>query len=724
MASPVSRLETVRFGVFELDLRAGELRKNGSKLKLQEQPLQVLAVLVEKPGEVVLREELRERLWPDDAFGDFDHSLSTAINKIRQVLGDSASHPRFIETVPRRGYRFLAEVSPAASDGKRYTSGTARQDRPEARRAMYALAAIGTLALVALLWALRPPPPAARLEPIRAVPLTTYPGSEVHPSFSPDGEQTAFSWDGPDGHNFDIYIKALGQDEPRRLSFDSREELDPAWSPDGRSIAWLRSVSEAGEAALEIVQAPVVGGAEHLWSKIDDPRGGAPRPLLAWAPDGKSLVVVDRNSETERSRTALFFLSSDGSRRRLTAPPEPSRDSGPAISPDGRALAFVRAHGMYRSDVYLLDLAEDRNPLGEPRRLTYDNDLTSGLSWTADGRSLVYSAGSFAQAELWRLPVSKADPSRERLGLPSRAGGGSTSIASLGGRLAFAQDTLVVNIYSRPLRAGPAGSASPQRIIASSGRDYNPQFSPDGARIAFSSDRIHGEVGIFLADADGSNVERLYTDPEAHSGTPRWSPDGQRIAFDSNRGETVNIFVISVNGGTTLQLTSAPGGGFIPSWSHDGEWVYFASLRTGRPEIWKQRLGAEEAAQVTTNGGFVAFESPDGRYLYYLKGSSSPLYRMSVLGGDEEQIVDSVVHRNIAVNEDGVYFISALDGADEPRYRIGKYDPASGAVETIELFPEGVEPRPALAVSKVAGSIAYAQVDRIESDLMLVENFH
>src|SRR5258708_24924874 len=110
MPLPQSNSRIVRFGVFELDLSAGELRKNGVKLRLQEQPFQVLAMLLERAGEVVTREELRQKLWPSDTFVDFDHSLNTAVNKVREVIGDSASSPRYVETLARRGYRFIAPV--------------------------------------------------------------------------------------------------------------------------------------------------------------------------------------------------------------------------------------------------------------------------------------------------------------------------------------------------------------------------------------------------------------------------------------------------------------------------------------------------------------------------------------------------------------------------------------------------------------------------------------
>src|SRR5215831_8190596 len=132
--------EIVRFGVFEVDLRAGELHKQGKRIKLQDQPFQVLAVLLQRSGEVVSREELRQQIWPEDTFVDFDNSLNTAINKLREALGDSADNPRFIETLPRRGYRFLA---PVTSEARRKPGITASS------RKVAVLGAIGVLVAVA-----------------------------------------------------------------------------------------------------------------------------------------------------------------------------------------------------------------------------------------------------------------------------------------------------------------------------------------------------------------------------------------------------------------------------------------------------------------------------------------------------------------------------------------------------------------------------------------------
>ena len=178
----------IRFGLFEADLSAGELRRQGRNVKLQEQPFQVLAVLLRRPGEVVTREELQRELWPADTFVEFDQGLNTAIKKIRQALGDSADNPRFVATVPRKGYRFIAPVLG--------TGEPAELQKPSIRRRVFQICALITLLAtgiaVAFFVTYKTPEPAP--EP---VPLTTYPGGEGSPSFSPDGNQVAFDWEKP-----------------------------------------------------------------------------------------------------------------------------------------------------------------------------------------------------------------------------------------------------------------------------------------------------------------------------------------------------------------------------------------------------------------------------------------------------------------------------------------------------------------------------------------------
>lgn len=222
MSSEPAAPHMLRFGLFELDLRAGELRKQGRNIKLQDQPLQMLELLLRRPGELVTREEVQQALWPADTFVEFDQGLNTAIKKIRLALGDSADNPRFVETIPRKGYRFIAPVEARQAESPAPAIVISRQPHLRWAIILFGLMAGGGVAG----WWLhtnRTPEPQ-----LVAVSLTSYPGYETTPTFSPDGNHVAFSW------NRQIYVKLIGTDEPVRLTHDESASFSPAWSPDGR----------------------------------------------------------------------------------------------------------------------------------------------------------------------------------------------------------------------------------------------------------------------------------------------------------------------------------------------------------------------------------------------------------------------------------------------------------------------------------------------------------
>jgi DNA-binding winged helix-turn-helix (wHTH) protein len=237
----------IRFGPYQLDIRSGELRKGGTRVRLPDQPFQVLLMLLERPGEVVSREEIRSKLWLDSTVVEFDHSINAAVKRLRNALRESADKPRYIETLPRRGYRFIGQVEtrvpacPAVLEGANFDSPIVQIDKaPNTRRwppwliAAATLVALGT-ALVFWFSRLRPKTESvdALLKP---VPFTTYPGYEMLPSFSPDGTRVAFSWQKSGSDYPDVYIKLLGPGQPVRLS--SAGGFGPAWSPDGRFVAF------------------------------------------------------------------------------------------------------------------------------------------------------------------------------------------------------------------------------------------------------------------------------------------------------------------------------------------------------------------------------------------------------------------------------------------------------------------------------------------------------
>ena len=693
------------FGPFRLDRARRLLSQQGEAIPLTSKVLDTLLVLVENRGRVVDKEELMKAVWPDTFVEE--GNLTQNISTLRKVLGESPTEHAYIETIPKRGYRFVAGVT-----------GTAAGPWLSRRQALlWGAGVLGVLVIAAgTLWLLgqRTKSPAAALS---VVPLTSYPGLEVQPSFSPDGSQLAFAWNGEKQDNFDIYVKLIGAEKPLRLTTDPAPDVSPAWSPDGRYIAFGRvrgAVTFLTGMMRGIFVIPAIGGPERKLAEAQTPYEDTD-PLLTWSPDGKWLVISDRTPSEKV--VSLFLLSIEtGERRRLTYPPAHARgDGGPAFSPDGRTLAFIRVVTDGVSDLHLLPLSPDWVPKGEPRRLTRINTWTISPTWTPDGREIVFAAGpQYAGGlTLWRTRVNGSAVPRR---LEFTADQSACPTISRQGSLAYARVLSDPNIWRVEL-SGPGGKAGPPKsFIASTRTDWNPKFSPDGKRIAFVSSR-GGSPEIWVCDQDGSNAVQLTSMHASITGSPRWSPDGEGLVFDSNREGQFELYVIGANGGQPRRLTNHPAVDAVASWSRDGRWIYFRSDRTGQAQVWKMPARGGEAIQLTKQGGYVPFESSEGKFVYYERGAS--LRKVPVQGGEETQVLESVTFQNFAVVNEGIYFIPGPDR--EGRYSIQFLDFATGKSWPI-LRLSGAAER-GLAVAPDGRTLLYTQIDQTGSDLMLVENF-
>jgi len=707
-----------RFGVFEAYPAAGELRKHGRRVSLQEQPFRVLMLLLEHAGAVVSREELQQTLWPTDTFVEFDQGLNTAIKKLRTALGDSADNPRFIETLPRKGYRFIAPVS----TGEAAATPSPAPAKRGVRQLTVALVLAALLIGVAL-WpgwkrrAAAPPP----------VPLTTYPGVETHPSFSPDGRAVAFSWNGEREDNYDIYVKEIGSETARRLTTDPARDVGPAWSPDGSLIAFERFLNEQ-RAAVMFTRA--TGGPEVKVTEVNLQLVWQPFPYLAWSPDGKWLVVTDldvqpasasgREPQTppDLRPSSLFLVSLEtGERRRLTSQPErPALDSGPAFSPEGRRLAFARRLTVGSSELHVLPLSREYAPEGPPRKLTSRGRVSASPTWTTDGSELVFSSGAHNNLQLWRIAANGTGEAS----LLEFAGDKATCpVISRQGKLAYAKEWGSPDIWRAEL-SSPGVIAGPARpFLASTREEGNPRFSPDGKRLIFPSNRS-GNTEIWIAAADGANPVQLTSMNAAVSGGPNWSPDGSRIVFDSIKEGQFEVYTISAAGGTPRRLTENPAADGVPSWSRDGAWIYFGSTRSGTRQVWKMPSGGGPPIQVTKGGGWVAVESPDGRFLYYSKAGPSPggLWKIPVDGGEESVVLPSITFFNFAVTPGGIYFIPS---ADDRHYSIHFFSFSTGRQSPV--LPLIGDLGHGMAVSPDGKTLLFTQIERRGSDLMLFSEF-
>jgi Tol biopolymer transport system component/serine/threonine protein kinase len=590
--------------------------------------------------------------------------------------------------------------------------------RRAARRWMWAAALVALALLVGLgLWSSSRRDSTQRLEPLRATPLTAYAGLEILPAFSPDGKMVAFVWNGEKGDNFDVYVKLVDAGTPHRLTTHPGHEAFPVWSPDGSLIAFRRHTQE-GDAIYLI---PSLSGPERklvdIFPRLLGNQAGGDG--LAYSPGGKFLAVPDRSSSAEPF--SIFLISTEtGEKQKLTSPPAESvGDNTPTFSPDGTQLAFSRMSSQGVEDIYLMPVKG-----GELRRLTFDNRYITDLDWTADGREIVFISQREGDMHLWRVPASGGTP--ERLVTAEGFNIGRLSVSRQGNRLAFMHSIIDTNIW-RMEATGTKGKASAPTILLSSTRaDTAAEYSPDGKKIVFCSDRAGG-LEIWACASDGSNPAQL-TDISSHyAGAPRWSPDGKLIAFQARPGGNPDIYVISAEGGRPRRLTEDPAEEILPNWSRDGWWVYFASNRGGILQIWKVQADGSEAQQVTKDGGFLGCESTDGKFLYYTKGRNlAGIWRMPTEGGKETLVTDTQkagYWSAWTVVEAGIYFLTAEDLSHPSieffSFTTGRVTEVGRLTKPFQYWTNPV----GLSLSPDGRWILYTQTDRQDNDIMLVENF-
>ena len=710
----------VRFGVFEADLATGELWKHGRKVKLQGQPFQLLALLVQQAGVLVTRDELQRAVWPDETYGDFDQGVNTAIRKLRQALGDNADNPRFVETLPRKGYRFIAPVTRVQTEAALPETPTEPVPRRKLSRWLIGAGA-AALSVSAVFVLVTSHNKNAAVQVPEVIPLTTYRGVEVDPSFSPDGTHVAFCWNGENESNLDVYVKPLGSDRTTRLTHDRLHDFGPAWSPDGRMIAFGRALEES---RVGIYVIPSAGGPEA--KLVEVPYLSTLMrysPFLTWSPDGKWLAISDLVAGVAGDPALrLFLLSVETGERRLLMKELPATqgDVAPAFSADGRFLAFFRHVPWMARSIHILPLKPDLTPAGEPRQVSQDNSKVMSLAWIPGKQELLLSVvREFGHTTEFQI-LDVASGKVRRAAFQTRY---ADSIAiSRDGQAAYSQIIGDKNIWKLDLDEGGNPTGTPRQFLASTRDDLNPKYSADGRQIVFASDR-GGTLELWTCQSDGTNARQVTTMGEGTTGGPRWSPDGSRIVFDSNKGGQFHLYSILAAGGAPQRLTSMPEDDGLGSFSRDGRMIYFMSAHSGDIQIWKMPAMGGAPVQVTRRGGRFALESADGAFLYYSKENSAEeragnggIWRVPVGGGEEIQIVPDVTFLNFAIAGDALYYIPHADSRGVYSiYRVGLG--GEGARRLIDIPGE---PDRGMAVSPDERTLLFSQSDALGSDLMLV----
>jgi Tol biopolymer transport system component/DNA-binding winged helix-turn-helix (wHTH) protein len=691
VAIPVPR-QVVKFGIFEVDLAAGEVRKAGMRQKLAGQPFQVLQTLLEHPQEVVTREELRKRLWPDNAFVDYDLALKKAVNRLREVLGDSAENPHYIETVPRRGYRFIGTITQGAStttdSGEARPAGVAENASAEAQSVSrnelgagllrasrarttllgYSIVAAGVVLLIAaasLIYQKAQYPASPKNRTLTR--LTFDDGLQIGATWSPDGRYIAYSSDR--GGKFDIWVQQVSGGDPIQITKGPGHHWQPDWSPDGKYIAYR---SEEGDGGIYVV--PALGGA-GLERKIA-PFGYYPQ----WSPDS-SQVLFQTHFVVTGHWNGFYVAQLDGSAPRevLAEFIEQNKLSAGSVAwhPDGKRVTVWVGDFSPSPSFWTVPISGGPGikmevaPVVQRKLAEASGDGEAGeheqlgdysFSWSPLGDAIYFERGYRGAKNIWKITVDPQTLRATGIDRLTTGPGPDTGVAvsTDGKRLAFAAKSERIRTWLFPFDATTGQIRGNGDAITSPGRtSAEPTLSRDGTKVAYYVP--HGEsLGLGYGDVrnevwvkslvDGSEAPVIADDYSRWF--PQWSPDGMRLAYE-RRNRRTNERQLMVSSSQSheeepLGSTNAPW-----DWSPDGKWL----LTGSREGLWLVPVAAAPHAEAAATKIIVhdpAYQiyqphfSPNGRWIVFeaVANSTSPspestLYVVPTSGGPWTRITDS-----------------------------------------------------------------------------------
>jgi Tol biopolymer transport system component len=545
---------------------------------------------------------------------------------------------------------------------------------------------------------------------LTAVPFTALPGQATSPAFSPDGSRIAFAWDGDPkggGNGFDLYVKALGSETLLRLTKNPSEWISPAWSPDGTQVAFHRmSGADTG-----VYLVPALGGPER---KLRTTRVSVATDFLTpinWSPDGKWIAFADVAPEEEHARIYLLSMETLEAKQ-ISIDPTCIGEGLPAFSHNGEYLAYWCLRGGYDAVLYSLPMRG-----GQPKTVSSFRAFPRGLTWSADDKRLIYSVnslGSRISDELGEVTVGNG--ATKQLAFARNAM--LPTVSSRGDKLAYSSLFTNAAIWRRDLLQPESPAVE---LIPSSRAQWDAQYSPDGKRIAFASQRS-GLQGVWISSDEGTNLVQI-SNPSYVSGSAQWSPDGNRIAFDSFHGEYWEIYVVDLAEQKPRKLVTNITRMTRPHWSHDGKWIYFRSSEPSRMGVYRCPASGGDAVSVAKDiNGINPRESLDGKTLYFASNHDrSTLKRIDLPAqpGTESK-VDGMPQVRVAelwtLYRGGTYFVPA-DAPRSLRYFNFATKQIRPIFEVDKDFDSG------LSISPDGRWILYSLLGHQSSDIMIVDHF-
>lgn len=710
------------------------LERDGRSFRLEPRAIELLVYLAQRPGQVVSTDELIATVWRGRVVEE--NAVYKRINELRKAFGDDPREARFIETIPKRGYRLVAVV--AASGPRAPDLAAAKPSPPPERvdprrrfggRAAYVAGGGIAIVVVSLLgWRTGlSPVPASAPQPSapKIMQLTADGGLKEVPRLSPDGEMVAFAWSGAGGENWDIYVKATQPDaQVIRVTESPAADSAPVWSSDGREIAFFRNGgrnTDPSQGDLGIYVTAWPGGQVRKITEVAGLAGYQNHRIstLSWSPDGRFLLFAEKPSLEAPARLVRVDVDT-GEKRDLTPPATAANvigDLHPTYAPDGR-IAFVRAPATYSTlDVWVMD-GDGSNQ----RRLTTGQwSHVDTLSWLPNGKEVLFTAGDVFSRRSYSVGLDGAVP------WPLPGLGENDRFAQVqAGRLVFAKYVMPqLRLTQVPGRKALDRGAPPQDWLNGAKLVH----ARRGEKIAWVTDGGTGRAQIRVADHDA--VDRAATiETQTDAFNPAWSPDGKHLVFDAHDNGNSDVYLYDVDGKRRpVQLTAHSEVDMYPTFSHDGRSIYFSSNRSGVFEIYRMPFGGNEAdaVAVTVGGGINAFESADG-YLYYEHAVTAnafiqpngPIWRIPVdRPGEPEEVLAGWprAERSWVLAENGIYF---LVSRGQPNFAIRYLDFASREIS--EVYG-GQGPALYPGVSPDEQTLVFSRQLLRSSELWLMENF-
>jgi len=689
----------------------------GGEHTLEPRMMHVLVCLAADPGRLLTRQELLETVWHDAIVGE--EALTRSVSRLRDAFGDESKAPRFIETIRGGGYRLLTAPEPVGDapapagtemSGDEMVAPPTSAEAPPLRgkrswtlliRLVAPMLLVGAMVITTSIMRSR----VAKLGPGVLVtrPFTTYAHSESYPNMAPDGISVVFTWSGPDGESTGLFIKQPDTETPLRLTESPGYDYHPAFSPDGATVAFVRS-HDGGRGLYTV---PAIGGPPSLLAELTSPVFG-----LTWSPDGAALVYAGIDPSDNVSRLRRLDVATRETTP-LTWPDLNTHtgDSWPQFSPSGDRVAFARCDHAGLREVYVVPAVG-----GDEVQITHGMNDIQGIAWLAGGEELIVSASPGGSHQLWRVRLSDGYVAWQ----PTTARGETIhpTVSAAGDLLVFRSQVSDYNIQMLPLLGADGRDLAPQPLVTSTRNDSAPAWSVNGDRVAFVSDRS-GHPEMWVCNTDGSELRQLTHLEGPDIGQLRWSPDDQRILITTVDAWLSQVQVVEVAGGVTTPATLEERHQRGIGWSADSRWLY---VTTDIGDRWHlQRVSPDGTiienllAQSSSRQQFKLYAD----HCYWTEPDTLGIWRFVPPDGAIEQVIPPEAMagwRLWAPGSDCVFFVKVND---EGSHDLGRHSLAGGEETYLGGLP--AQRYVNLQVSRDESTALVTVLERIEADLMLVE---